>query len=336
MSTNLAVSCKGTVANGHVYTARMAVNPVIDNLRVVCGVNPAMVKNDPTTWEMSGQNNSIDTDQVDRTLDLMAIRLSGMTTIADAWKTILRKEATKPWQSVIAAIKVNCTGKNYPRIAVVNKICVELNRLGVAFKNIFIYDGCHNAAPLYAPYVGSGLPAGVIVSDKNKALGGTVNLAIPNRKNESFKCTRMIADGAVDILVNIALNKNHDSKFGETTLTLKNHAGTFEPSRIHMGGGLDYILAFNRSNALWGGCLVRQQLCIVDSIWGSKKGGPFAIPDMRLNRLVMGTFSGAVDYLTAKKLREPLMGVMHGPIERFLSNFGYTENESFQWETVSV
>jgi hypothetical protein len=87
---------------------------------------------------------------------------------------------------------------------------------------------------------------------------------------------------------------------------------------------------------LWGGSPVRQQLCIVDSIWGSKKGGPFVIPDIRLDRLVMGTFSGAVDYLTAKKIREPLMGVTHGPIDRFLSNFGYTENEITGWETVSV
>jgi hypothetical protein len=176
----------------------------------------------------------------------------------------------------------------------------------------------------------------VVVSDKNKAMGGTMKLAIPDKKNGSFQCTKIIANGTVDILINIALNKSHDLKLGETTLTLKNHAGTFEPRHIHMGGGLDYILAFNKSNALWGGCPVRQQLCIVDSIWGSKKGGPFVVPDIRLDRLVMGTFSGAVDYLTAKKLREPLMGVTHGPIDRFLSNFGYTENENFQWETVTV
>ena len=89
-------------------------------------------------------------------------------------------------------------------------------------------------------------------------------------------------------------------------------------------------------SALWGGNPVRQQLCIVDSIWGSKKGGPHAVPDKRLDRLVMGTFSGAVDYLTAKKLREPLMGVTHGPIDRFVKEFGYTVSEMTGWESITV
>jgi hypothetical protein len=320
----------------HVFVPRMAVNPDIDNLRVVCGVNKAMAKGDPGSWEMAAQNEPVDGDQVAITLDAMAKSLSKKTDAAEAWKTIFRKPESKKWPSVVAAIKVNCIGKNHPRVAVVNKICVELGKLGVECKNIHIYDGCHNAGPLYSSYIGKGLPAGVVVSDKDKAMGGTVKHPIPDKKNKSFQCTKIIADGTVDILVNVAVNKSHDNKFGETTLTLKNHAGTFEPKHIHMGGGFDYILAFNKSDALWGGSPVRQQLCIVDSIWGSKKGGPFVAPDIRLDRLVMGTFSGAVDYLTAKKLREPLMGVTHGPIDRFITEFGYAENEMTGWEEVTV
>ncbi len=326
---------KGDPVN-HVFVPRMAVNPDIDNLRVVCGVNPAMVKKDPTSWDMAAQNEPVDKEQVERTLDAMAAALARKTDAPESWKTIFRKPENKPWSAVIAAIKVNCIGKNHPRLAVVNKICIELNRLGVEYKNIFIYDGTHNADSFYSSYVGSALPAGVVVSDKNKALGGTIKLPIPEKKNNAYHCTKMIADGTVDILVNIAVNKSHDSKLGETTLTLKNHAGTFEPKHIHVGGGLDYILAFSKSNALWGGTPVRQQLCIVDSIWGSKKGGPFVIPDVRLDRLVMGTFSGAVDYLTAKKLREPLMGVTHGPINRFIEDFGYSEKEMTGWESITV
>ena len=331
-----SMACSKGAPGNHVYVPRMAVNPDIDNFRVICGVNPAMVRKDPTSWDMAGQNNPVDAAQVERTLDAMALLLARKPSAPDAWKTIFRKPDSKSWNSTIAAIKVNCIGKNHPRLAVVNKICIELNRLGVQCQNIFIYDGTHNADQFYTSYVGKALPAGVIVSDKNKALGGTVKLSIPDKKNGFYHCTKMIADGTVDILVNIAVNKSHDKNLGETTLTLKNHAGTFEPKHIHVGGGLDYILAFSKSNALWGGSPVRQQLCIVDSIWGSKKGGPFVIPDIRLDRLVMGTFSGAVDYLTAKKIREPLMGVTHGPIDRFLSNFGYAENEMTGWETVNV
>jgi hypothetical protein len=326
----------GGDAYKHVFVPRMAVNSDIDNLRVVCGVNTAMARRDPVSWNMAGQNDPIDGAQVDRTLDAMAISLSRKTDAADAWKTIFRKPESKAWDAVKAAIKVNCIGKNHPRVAVVNKICVELNRRGVLYQNMYIYDGTHNAGPLYTAYVGKGLPMGVIVSEKSQALGGTVKMAIPDKKNGAFQCTRMIADGSIDILVNIALNKAHDTNLGKTTLTLKNHAGTFEPMHIHMGGGLDYILAFSKSNALWGGSPVRQQLCIVDSIWGSAKGGPFAVPDKRLDRLIMGTFSGAVDYLIAKNIREPLMGVDHGPIDRFVKEFGYAESEMTGWESITI
>jgi hypothetical protein len=335
MAAGSSVFSKQNPGN-HVFVPRMTVNPEIDNLRVVCGVNPAMARRDPTGWDMAAQNNPIESSQVERTLDAMAVSLSRKTDASEAWKTIFRKPQGKDWSATIAAIKVNCIGKNHPRVAVVDKICKELNRAGVKLSNIYIYDGTHDAGPLYSPYVGKGLPEGIVVSDKNKAMGETIKVSIPDKKNGSFKCTRMIADGTVDILVNIAVNKSHDANFGETTLTLKNHAGTFDPHHIHLGGGFDYILAFSKSNALWGGNPVRQQLCIIDSIWGSSKGGPYAIPDKRLDRLVMGTFSGIVDYLTAKKLREPLMGVTHGPIDRFITEFGYAENEMTGWESITV
>jgi len=320
-----------------VFTPRMAVNPAIDNLRVVCGVNKAMITGQPSSWDMAAQNSPVDSAQVERTLDAVALSLTRKENVPDAWKTIFRKPENKTWESVKAAIKVNCIGKNHPRLAVVNKICHELNNIGVAYNNIYLYDGTSNAGPLYSPFVGKGLPAGVIISDKNNAMGGTIKMAIPEKNNyPSYKCTKMVADGSIDILVNIAVNKSHDKNLGGTTLTLKNHAGTFEPLRIHTGGGLDYILGFSKSNALWGGSPVRQQLCIVDSLWGSTTGGPFVVPDKQLDCLVMGTFSGAVDYLTAKNIRKPLMGAEHGPIDRFVTDFGYEESEMTGWEMVTL
>jgi hypothetical protein len=320
-----------------VFVPRMTVNPDIDNLRVICGVNKAMITREPASWDMAGQNGPVDGAQVERTLDAVAISLTRKAIAPEAWKTIFRKPESKTWDAVKAAIKVNGLGKNHPRLSVVNKICVELNKLGVLYRNMYIYDGSHDAGTLYSPFVGKGLPAGVIVSNKDDALSGTMKTDIPEKgKLQSYKCTRMIADGSIDILVNIAVNKNHDKNLGGATLTLKNHAGTFEPLHIHMGGGLDYILGFSKSDALWGGNPVRQQLCIVDSLWGSTKGGPFVIPDKRLDCLVMGTFSGAIDYLTAKKIREPLMGAEHGPIDRFVKDFGYEENEMTGWESITI
>jgi hypothetical protein len=329
------LKCAGGATNTSIFTPRMAVNPAIDNLRVVCGVNPAMITGNPTGWEMEGQNRCITADQVERTMDAMACSLTGKNAAADAWATIFRKPETKSWEAVKVAIKVNCIAKNHPRVAVVNHVCTVLNRLGVVPGNTIIYDGCHNAAPFYGAYVGKGLPVGVVVSDKNSAMGGMMKISIPAPKAGSYNCSRVLADGTIDILVNIAVNKGHDQSLGKTTLTLKNHAGTFEPKVIHTGGGLDYILAFNKSNAIWGGTPVRQQLCIVDTLWGSVDG-PFATPDKRLDRLVMGTFSGAVDYLTAKKIREPLMGAQHGSIERFVTEFGYEEKELGDLVTFTV
>lgn len=336
VASGFVTRCGGTAAPSHVFTPRMPVNPAIDNCRVVCGVNPSMIDSDPSSWTMEGQNGPVIAAQVGQTLDAVAIALSQKSDAESAWKALFRKPEAKPWAQVKAAIKVNCIGKNHPRIAVVNKICAELINLGVQPNSLFIYDGKHNAAPFYSAYIGKGLPAGIVVSDKSSSLGGVVDMAIPDTKNGSYKCTRAIAEGGIDILVNIAVNKSHDEALGKTTLTLKNHAGTFEPRHIHLGGGLDYILALNKSNAFWGGTPVRQQLCIVDSLWASAKGGPFVIPDKRLDRIVMGTFSGAVDYCTAKKVREPLMGVNHGPIGRFVTDFGYTEQEVASWHEVTV
>jgi hypothetical protein len=320
-----------------VYVPRMAVNPDIDNLRVVCGVNKSMITGEPAGWDMTSQNSVVNSTEVERTLDALVVSLTKKENASDAWRTIFRKPENKNWDSVKVALKVNCIGKNHPRIAVVNKCCTELNKLGVKYENMYIYDGTHNAGPLYSPFIGKGLPAGVIIGEKNNALGGTVPLEIQEKKGlKSYKCTKMIAEGAIDILVNIALNKSHDKSVGGTTMTLKNHAGTFEPFRIHTGGGLDYILGFSKSNALWGGNPVRQQLCIIDSLWGSVKGGPFNPPDTRLDCLIMGTFSGAVDYLTAKKIREPLMGAVHGPIDRFVTDFGYEEKELTGWEMITL
>jgi hypothetical protein len=65
-------------------------------------------------------------------------------------------------------------------------------------------------------------------------------------------------------------------------------------------------------------------------------GGPFGVPNKVVNRLVMGTFSPAVDYLTAKKIREPVMGVTHENLGRFLTEFGYSETSKLDYVDVQA
>jgi hypothetical protein len=317
------------------FNGRRPVNPQIDNLLVVCGINAAMVKADPSSWEMEGQNATVDAAQIEKTLDAMAISLSGADTAGAAWSRIFCKPAQKEWKNAKAAIKVNCIAINHPRIAVVNKVCLELLRLGIPAENVIIYDGCHNAAPFYSAYIGKGLPAGVQVSDKYSALGGTVKAPIPEPKKGEYHCAKALVDGSIDLLVDIAVNKGHQQGFGGTTLTMKNHAGTFDPKPLHLGGGMDYLIAFNKSDAIRGKDASRQQLCIIDSLWGAKNG-PGGPPDKRLDRLVMGTFSPVIDYLTAKKIREPELKATHKDIERFVTEFGYRVEEVGEMRVVKV
>jgi hypothetical protein len=301
------------------------VNPQIDNMRVVCGVNPAMISKNPLSWQPEDQNAVVNTAEVDRTLDSMAVSLAQKSSPTESWATVFQKPNGKQWGELKVAIKVNCNSKNNARIGIISKVCRELNALGVPFKNMIIYDGRSNAWPTYSPFLNKGLPDGVIVSEGNKALGGMVKVALPWENSKKFNCTKGMVDGTVDILINIANNKGCDEAFGQTTLTLKNHAGTFEPMPLHFGGGIDYLMAFNRSKEIMGTTTPRQQLCIVDSLWGMRKG-PFGVPEERMDRIVMGTFSPAVDYLTAKKIREPMLGVSHANVDKFLTGFGYSSN----------
>ncbi len=309
------------------WESRRGVNPLIDNMRVVCGVNAGMITKTPTSWEMENQNEVISIEQVDRTLDAMAVSLTQKTEPNDAWQAIFQKPKEKSWKEVKVAVKVNCNSKNNGRLAVIGKICRSLNTIGVPMQNIIIYDGRSDAWGNYARFVNKGLPDGVIVSKGNKSLGGQTKIALPWNKKDKYDCTADIANGVIDIIVNIANNKGCDATFGKTTLTLKNHAGTFNPLPLHFGGGMDYLLAFNKSHAIMGAATPRQQLCIVDSLWGMVKG-PFGVPEKQLDRLVMGTFAPSVDYLTATKIREPMLGASHNQISRFLTDFGYAENEA--------
>jgi hypothetical protein len=333
IGTPLALTCAAPAETP--FNGRRSVNPDIDNLSVVCGINAAMVKADPSSWEMEGQNIAVDAAQVEKTLDAMAMAIASSSAADAAWTRIFRKPTQKEWATVKAAIKVNCIAINHPRIAVVNKICLELLRLGIPAENIIIYDGCHNAAQFYSTSIGKGLPSGVQVSDKYSALGGTMKTPIPAPKKGEYSCAKALVDGSIDLLINIAVNKGHNQGFGGTTLTMKNHAGTFDPKPLHIGGGMDYLIAFNKSDAIRGKDSARQQLCIIDSLWGAQNG-PGGPPDKRLDRLVMGTFSPAIDYLTAKKIREPELKATHSHIERFITEFGYRVDEMPEMKLVKV
>jgi hypothetical protein len=305
-------------------TGSLAVNPNISNMRVVSCVDTLMMKSTPTTMSFAAENAAVDACRVQANMDAMAMQLANTTTPDAAWKAIFR--SSKAWASTIVAIKVNTIEpKNMGRIAVVQKFCSVLAGFGVPPANIIIYDGntTYGAGisnyTTYFSLTDTTKIQAVVSGANSAALGSTMSAPLPD--GTSATCTKWIADGTVDILINIANNKGH-SMFGGSTLSMKNHFGTFAPNHTNLA---NYVLTINKSDAILGGDPVRQQLCFIDSLIANKASNT-GTPEVMPCYLVMGVLGPAVDYLTVKKVREEVMGCTHDAptVNSFLTSFGYT------------
>lgn len=329
-------------------TGVLAINPEIDNLRVVVCNDPSIITT-AATGTFQSFNTVVDAVKLQADMDTMAMALSRKNDVKTAWATIFRKPQSKTWTQVNVAIKVNTVDADTaPRIAIIDKVCKALNTIGttpadpgVPFTNMTIYDLSSNVATYKAGFAASRLPTGIKVVQN---LGTAVNsYALPQGTATLMSGT--LNNGSIDILVNIAMNKGHDQfDKGKTTLCLKNHYGTFSPQvttypryRNNQCGNLDYLIDINKSNPILGGTPPRQQLCIIDSLW-AMESGPAGGKIVQNNRIVMGTFVGAVDYLVARKIRQAIMKIPVGTvdsgtssdttmnnaaIDRYLTGFGY-------------
>ncbi len=341
------VVASNTVANSLSYSdsvnrvtfrqTPIPVNPNIDDLRVVFIHDENMVSascKQVSFSGLSGQNNVVDDTLVKSHMDKMAVALAENGDSSAAWAKIFRKPSDKSWNEVTVAIKVNSIGVNHPRLAIVGKVCEELINLGVSSSSIVIYDAhpsYSKAKNLYSQYVGSALPSGVKISD-----GGTSpNVNVPDL-GSTDKCTDVLVNNSgiptKDILVNIAVSKGHGSSNGGVTLTMKNHIGSFMyycPYR-----DFNRFIKMNQHEAILGGdeengIPARQQLNIIDALWASKSNSPSATPNTDTDRIIMGTSSPILDYLTCKHLMDPVVGqsVNWNLINRFATDFGYSISE---------
>ena len=310
------------------WTTGMAINPNIDNMRVVSCHDTAMMNSTPVSMTFAAQNAAANTARIQANMDAMAMSLAQKTTAADAWSTIFQKPAAKTWSQVKAAIKVNTIEpKNMARIAVVQKFCNILLGYGVLPANIIIYDGNTTYAAgisNYTPYFSltDSTKIQAAVSSYNSLMGGTINATVPGEN--TVACSANIANGTIDILINISNNKGH-IYMGGATISMKNHFGTFAPSHTDT---TNYVFNINKSDAIVGGTPPRQQLCFVDSLFANKvsnTGTPESMPCY----LVMGVFGPAVDYLTVKQIREPVLGATHteSVIDSYVTAFGYATTD---------
>jgi hypothetical protein len=301
--------------------------------------------------DVTVQNDRVNGNEVSSSLDAMAMALAKKESSEEAWKTIFQKPE-KPWSQVKAVVKFNEVGPNMPRVALIDKICRELLALGLSAENITIYGGRNPVAGDIKVYYGllkDIIPQGIVLSEHDDKLGGQVTTAIPQAGNGIFtisetRCIKDIGDHVNDILINVAANKGHWEEYGGFTLTMKNHFGTFDPvpypSAIfdESHGNFSYLVSINQCNALIGGPVAQQQLCIVDSLWAGSEPNPGAPGDPHpYNRIVMGTFSPAVDVLTALKIRRDVMGCSPAPnAYAILPAFGYSDNAADRLDFIHV
>lgn len=318
-------------------TGTQELNPTIANMRVVACVDPAMVKKVPSNMTFDTQNAAIDDVRVQANLDAMAMALAQVDTAEAAWKAIFR--SSKDWASTVVAIKVNAgEAQNTAHLAILRRLSNLFIGWGVKAQNFIVYDG-HTVPG--APGI---FTASFSTTDTSKVLGvvggpsGSSSDLLGGWKDAKLvdgstrRCAAKIADGTVDILINIASNKGHPM-FGKVTLCMKNHYGTWEPDSTHTDLN-NLIFKMNKSDPIIGGNPPRQQLCMVDSLFCNKVNIT-GTPELMPGYLVMGTFAPAVDYLTVRRIREEVSKLSHDSavIDSYLTSFGYATTDA-QWVVV--
>lgn len=319
------------------WAQKTVVHPNVDNVRVVGITDRKMTKAVDPAISWTRQNELVDTDVVWENMDKLACGLAETKDPDLAWRSIFVKPPRKSWSETVVSIKTNNISRQHTRSAVMAKICHSLtDEIGVKPHNIHIYDACHGGSiSRNTPF--TGLPYGCRIED---TWGGSIRYtAVPkpwkNGEGKS-KCVKPLADGSVDILINIAMCKGHSPRFGKFSMIMKNHFGTFSPSPGHRRGSQDYLIAINQTPEILGpmdprtGKVIypRQQLCIVDALWASK-GGPGGNPTHQPNFIAVGVLSPIVDYLVATRFRGKRMGWNPNmeATNRMLTDFGYAETD---------
>jgi TAT (twin-arginine translocation) pathway signal sequence len=216
------------------WAKKTIVHPNVNNLRVVGITDPKMTKETAAGASWEDQQGLVVSEKVWENLDQLASGLIETKDPKDAWKGIFIKPFQKSWSDTVVAIKTNNIGMQHTRSAVMAKVCHTLvDVVGIKPHNVCIYDGKHGQSiNLKTPF--AGLPKGVRIL---KDWGGiSTPVAVPSPWTEQdgkSEALKALADGTVDILVNISLCKGHWVQFGGFTMATKNHMGTFNPYPAH-------------------------------------------------------------------------------------------------------
>jgi hypothetical protein len=308
------------------WAPQTVVHPNVDNLRVVGVTDPAMTSSLEPRASWAQQNKLVNSEAIWENMDKLACSLTDVRDPKEAWQAIFIKPPRKSWSDTVVAIKTNHISQQHTRSAVMAKVCHTLtDTMGVKPGNIHIYDaddgrGMSRETPF------AGLPEGCRIEGNWGGINTTTRVHAPWKDSGGeSECLKHLVDGSVDILINMAMCKGHSSRFGRFTMTMKNHFGTFDPGPGHWTGSQDYLIAINQTPEILGpmdrrtGKVLypRQQLCLVDALWASKRG-PIGRPSAQPNFIAMG-----VKFRYEKMGWKPNMKMAR----RMLTDFGYTEKD---------
>lgn len=329
------LSSNASAATPWPVTGVLQHNPYIDNLRVVHIVDTTMLYTANYNNFSDANKTGINHVQVKANMDKLACALARKESVTEAWATIFRKPDAKTWAQTKMAMKVNAVGGFSPCASAVARMCEVLNSFGMPYSNMTLFDAGgasgDGAVNKYGPFRTSGLIPPVNIISRGPSIMITVD-------GKTIECQQVMNDA--DIFINSAVNKGHDQygKFSGVTMNLKNHVGTMKYSchdSLHM------LCEGNRHEAVLGmggpGVPIKTQLCFIDSTFVGKPGdwgGGVNNGDV-LHTLVMGTFPGATDYLTTKKIRTRMYNDFNVPlVDQFLTDFGYTDAERIALDTM--
>lgn len=262
----------------------LAVGPSLLNLSArkssAQGMSKVVIANHPET--VNGMK--INTEIVQNLVDTGVMQLTGQTTIADAWASIL----VSPSPDDLVTIKVNCINRSLPtHPEVVNAIIAGLIAAGVKENNIIIWDRTNDELNKCGYKINTS-NTGVRCFGTNEKGWGYDNKQV-KLANKSVRLSKILTSS--DHIINVPVLKDHGA--AGVTLSMKNHYGSVDnPASLHRGQCDPYIGELNnipdiRDNT---------RLIVLDGLIGIYKGGPGGRPQFVYNSMILSQDPVALDY----------------------------------------
>jgi uncharacterized protein (DUF362 family) len=284
---------------------------------------------------------SIDGDIVQAMMDCSIRRLTDISDVGEAWKSIFPGIS----ETSVVGIKVNCLNHSMPThpeiAAAVADGLTQMSFDGTPFpeNNILIFDRWDSDLSS-SGYTLNTSPTGVRCFGTQTGpgySGENYSTEIYDVCGQDKKITLIVTE-MVDYIVNVSVLKNHT--VAGVTLCLKNHYGTCNNpdaplNNIH-GNHCDPCIP--ALNAL-GPIRNKQVVNICDALFGIATGGPLGTPQFIENKIIMSVDPVAVDYWGREILDDHgsnTIGLAHHVDTAAGASYNLGTNDPGQMDVVTV